>query len=280
MIGYDDIAPRLRQAIISAEDGDFERHFGLSISSIAITVTRDIFQGMKDMAAGRPSRPAGASTLTQQLARNILPEAVGFKAGDVSLERKIKEAIVAVQIEKRYTKREILTLYANHILFGHGTYGVEAAARLYFGRSAKEVTLEEAALLAGIIQAPARQSPFVNMEAAVRRRNYALQRMVDEGYIPQAEADTAKQQSDHRARAAAAAAIGGAVFRRRSPQASRAALRREGAVRERAVGEDHARCHAAGSRESRRRARTAAARQAPRLSTPEAQRAGRGAHHR
>ena len=193
VIGYDDIAPRLRQAIISAEDGDFERHFGLSISSIAITVTRDIFQGMKDMAAGRPSRPAGASTLTQQLARNILPEAIGFKAGDVSLERKIKEAIVAVQIEKRYTKREILTLYANHILFGHGTYGVEAAARLYFGRSAKEVTLEEAALLAGIIQAPARQSPFVNMEAAMRRRNYALQRMVDEGYISQTEADTAKQ---------------------------------------------------------------------------------------
>jgi penicillin-binding protein 1A len=192
VIGYDDIAPRLRQAIISAEDGDFERHFGLSISSIAITVTRDIFQGMKDMTAGRPSRPAGASTLTQQLARNILPEAIGFKTGDVSLERKIKEAIVAVQIEKRYTKREILTLYANHILFGHGTYGVEAAARLYFGRSAKEVTLEEAALLAGIIQAPARQSPFVNMEAAMRRRNYALQRMVDEGYISQAEADTAK----------------------------------------------------------------------------------------
>ena len=193
VIGYDDIAPRLRQAIISAEDGDFEPHFGLSISSIAITVTRDIFQGMKDMAAGRPSRPAGASTLTQQLARNILPEAIGFKAGDVSLERKIKEAIVAVQIEKRYTKREILTLYANHILFGHGTYGVEAAARLYFGRSAKEVTLEEAALLAGIIQAPARQSPFVNMDAALRRRNYALQRMVDEGYVSQAEADTAKQ---------------------------------------------------------------------------------------
>jgi len=193
VIGYDDIAPRLRQAIISAEDGDFERHFGLSISSIAITVTRDIFQGMKDMAAGRPSRPAGASTLTQQLARNILPEAIGFKTGDVSLERKIKEAIVAVQIEKRYTKREILTLYANHILFGHGTYGVEAAARLYFGRSAKEVTLEEAALLAGIIQAPARQSPFVNMDAAMRRRNYALQRMVDEGYVSQTEADAAKQ---------------------------------------------------------------------------------------
>jgi penicillin-binding protein 1A len=194
VIGYEDIAPRLRQAIISAEDGDFEQHFGLSISSIAITVARDILQGIKDMVAGRPTRPAGASTLTQQLARNILPEAVGFTIGDVSLERKIKEALVAVQIEKRYTKREILTLYANHILFGHGTYGVEAAARLYFGKSAKAVTLEEAALLAGIIQAPGRQSPFVNMEAAKRRRSYALQRMVDEGYIAQEEADAAKER--------------------------------------------------------------------------------------
>ena len=194
VIGYDDIAARLRQAIISAEDGEFERHFGLSISSIVVTVLRDVFQGIKDVVAGRPSRPAGASTLTQQLARNLLPETVGFKAGDVSLERKIKEALVAVQIEKRYTKREILTLYANHILFGHGTYGVEAAARLYFAKSARDVTLEEAALLAGIIQAPARQSPFVNMEAATRRRAYALQRMVDEGYVSQAEADAAKQK--------------------------------------------------------------------------------------
>jgi penicillin-binding protein 1A len=195
VIGYDDIAPQLRQAIIAAEDGGFDRHFGLSIPSVAMRLTRDVFDALRDWLAGRAQgRPAGGSTLTQQLARNLFPQTVGFRTGDLSPERKIKEALVAIQIEKRYTKREILTLYANHMLFGHGTYGVEAAARLYFDKSAKNVTLEEAALLAGIIQSPARQSPFVNMEAATRRRNYALQRMADEGYITQADADAAKQK--------------------------------------------------------------------------------------
>ena len=189
VVGYDDIAPRLREAIISSEDADFNSHVGLSVSRIAVTVIRDVFDGVKNKLAGRRSRPAGASTLTQQLARNLFPEAVGFQAGDISLERKIKEAIVAIQIEKRYTKREILTFYANQVLFGHGTYGVEAAARLYFGKSAKDLSLEEAALLAGIIQSPGRQSPFVNLDAAMRRRNYVLQRMAEEGYIPRAVAD-------------------------------------------------------------------------------------------
>jgi len=194
VVGYDQIAPQLRQAIIAAEDGDFDRHFGLSISSIAVLAARDIFRGARDFMAGRRTRPAGASTITQQLARLLLPETVGFQIGDISLERKIREAIVAIQIEKRYTKREILTFYANHILFGHGTYGVEAAARLYFSKSAKDVSLEEAALLAGIIQSPGRQSPFVNVEAATRRRNYALQRMADEGFITPSAADAARSK--------------------------------------------------------------------------------------
>ncbi len=193
VVGYDDIAPQLREAIIAAEDGDFNRHFGLSISSIAVRIASDILRVVKDRVGGHPSRPAGASTITQQLARNLLPNTVGYQIGDVSLERKIREAIVAIQIEKRYTKREILTFYANHILFGHGTYGVEAAARLYFNRSAKDVSLEEAALLAGIIQSPARQSPFVSLDAATRRRNYALQRMADESFITRAEADNARK---------------------------------------------------------------------------------------
>ena len=194
-ISYDDIAPQLRQAIIAAEDGDFERHFGLSIPSIAVRLLRDVVQAVQDKMAGRPSgRPAGASTLTQQLARNLFPEAVGFQIGDLRLERKIKEAIVAIQIEKRYTKSEILTFYANQMHLGHGTYGVEAASRLYFGKSAKDVTLEEAALLAGIFQSPARQSPFVNLDAAARRRSYALQRMADEGYITQAQAEESKKK--------------------------------------------------------------------------------------
>ncbi len=192
LVGYDDIAPDLRLAIIAAEDGTFNSHFGLSISRIAVTLMRDVLEGMRDIIARRTSRPAGASTLTQQLARNLLPEAVGFELGDMSLDRKIREAIVAIRIEKRYTKREILTLYANQVLFGHGTYGVESAARLYFGKSAKDLVLGEAALLAGIIQAPGRHSPYVNMTAALRRRAYALERMADEGFITQARAEEAK----------------------------------------------------------------------------------------
>jgi penicillin-binding protein 1A len=195
LVSYENIAPHLRQAIIAAEDGDFNRHFGLSISSIAIRVAHDLFQAIQDRLAGRSlSRPAGASTLTQQLARSLFPEAVGFRRGDLSPERKIKEAIVAIQIEKRYTKREILTFYANHMFLGHGTYGVEAAARLYFGKPARDVTLEEGAMLAGIFQSPGRQSPFVNIDAAKWRRDYALQRMADEGFIAQADADAAKQK--------------------------------------------------------------------------------------
>lgn len=179
VIDYDDIAPQLREAIISAEDADFNSHFGLSISRILITVMRDVFQR-------RLGNPAGASTLTQQLARNLFP--IGFEK---SLERKVKEALLAIQIEKRYTKREILTLYCNQIHFGHGTNGVESAARLYFNKRAKELTLEEAALIAGIIQSPARQSPYVDTAAATRRRNYVLQRMADEHYITPQQAATA-----------------------------------------------------------------------------------------
>jgi penicillin-binding protein 1A len=193
VVGYDDISPHFRQAILAAEDAGFDSHFGLSISAIVLRLSRDVLEGVQAMITHRASRPAGASTLTQQLARNLFPETVGFRVGDVSIERKIKEAIVAVQIEKRYTKREIFTLYANQMLFGHGTYGVEAAAHLYFGKSARDLSLEEAALLAGVVQSPARQSPYVNMDAAKRRRGYVLQRMADERYISQQQAEAANK---------------------------------------------------------------------------------------
>jgi penicillin-binding protein 1A len=192
VVGYDEISPLLRQAIIAAEDGDFDSHFGLSISRLAVTAVRDVVEFIGDKLQGRRSRPAGASTLTQQLARNLLPEAVGFREGDLSPERKIREILVAIQIEKRYTKREILTLYANQMYWGHGAYGVEAASRLYFGKAAKDVALEEAALIAGIIQGNVRQSPYVNMDAALWRRNYALDRMAAEGFVSRAQADEAK----------------------------------------------------------------------------------------
>jgi penicillin-binding protein 1A len=194
VVGYDDIAPNLRQAIIASEDGSFEQHIGLSISSIAVRLAKDVVTAVEDRLSGRRSRPKGASTITQQLARDLFPQQVGFEIGDTSLERKVKEAVVAMEIEKRYTKREIFTFYANQVLFGHGTYGVESAARLYFGKSAKDVSLEEAALLAGIIQNPARQSPYVNVDAATSRRNYVLQRMADEGFIPQSVADLTKKK--------------------------------------------------------------------------------------
>jgi penicillin-binding protein 1A len=184
VIGYDDIAPQLREAIISAEDKDFDNHFGLSVSALLIRLGNDVV---------RRRWVAGASTLTMQLARNLFAEEIGFRIGDKSPERKIKEILVAIQIEKRYTKREILTFYCNQSFFGHGTHGVEAAARLYFNKRAKDVTLEEAALIAGIIQSPARQSPFVNRAAAMRRRNYVLQQMTENGYITSAQAEAAKQ---------------------------------------------------------------------------------------
>ena len=178
IVKYDDISPLLRQAITSAEDADFDRHFGVSISRIIITAAEDV-------AKGRLA--AGASTLTQQLARKL------FLNDEKTWERKIKEALLAIQIEKRYTKREIFTLYSNQIYFGHGAYGVEAASRLYFSKRSKDLTLEEAALIAGIIQTPERQSPFVDMRRALRRRNYVLQRMAEEGYVTRAAADPAIQ---------------------------------------------------------------------------------------
>jgi penicillin-binding protein 1A len=179
VIPYEAISPKLEQAILAAEDDEFNQHFGLSISRIIVTAVKDIIY----------RRMHGASTLTQQLARKL------FLTDDKTPERKIKEALLSIQIEKRYTKREIFTMYCNQMYFGHGVYGVESAARLYFGKSAKDVNLEEAALIAGILQGNVRQSPYVNMDAALRRRNYALGRMAEVGFISHAEAEEAKKKA-------------------------------------------------------------------------------------
>lgn len=179
VVRYDDVAPALRQAIVATEDADFEQHFGLSATRILITLVNDLLKGER----------AGASTITQQLARNLFP--IGFEK---TVERKIKEAILAIQLERRYTKHEILTFYANQIYFGHGAYGVEAASHLYFDKSAKDLSLEEAAMIAAIIQAPERLSPFVDPRRTLSRRNYVLQRMADERYLPQQAAQEAKER--------------------------------------------------------------------------------------
>src|SRR5690349_16835246 len=183
VVGYDDINPRLRQAIIATEAADCDRHFGVNIWRIAVAALTDIVERR---------RAQGASTLTQQLARN-LKEQFGL-SNEKSFERKIREAILAIQIEKRYTKKEIFTIYCNQMYLGHGAYGVEAASRLYFNKSNKDLTLDEAALIAGIFQTPERQSPFVDMKRATARRNIVLQRMADERYITQQQADEAKQK--------------------------------------------------------------------------------------
>jgi penicillin-binding protein 1A len=183
VVGYDDISPLLRQAIIATEDAEFDRHFG-------VNVWRMVAAAAVDLAERR--RAQGASTLTQQLARN-LKEQFGL-TNEKSLERKVREIILAIQIEKRYTKREIFTIYCNQMYLGHGAYGVEAASRLYFNKSNKDLALEEAALIAGIFQTPERQSPFVDMKRATQRRNVVLQRMADERYITQTQADVAKQK--------------------------------------------------------------------------------------
>jgi len=186
VVGYDQISPNLRNAIIATEDAGFNQHFGLSMSRIAITVLKDILTGKRQ----------GASTITQQLARNVFLQQYQLAGGkfEVSPERKVKEWIVAIQIEKRFTKPEIFTLYANQINLGHGAYGVEAASHLYFDKPAKDLTVEEAAVIAGIIQAPGRLSPFVNPKSALMRRNYVLQRMAEEGYITEEESNDAQQR--------------------------------------------------------------------------------------
>ena len=184
IIGYDDIPEVLRNAIIAAEDASFFEHQGISIPAGIRTVIRNVAAG--DLTA------AGASTLTMQLARNI--EVAGQSLGlQKAWQRKAWEVYYTFLIEKRYTKQEILALYANQIWLGtarHAAHGVEAAAQLYFGKATRELEIGEAALIAGILQSPARWSPLVNMERAVERRNYALGRMEAEGFITEDVAAT------------------------------------------------------------------------------------------
>ncbi|HUF25227.1 MAG TPA: PBP1A family penicillin-binding protein [Vicinamibacterales bacterium] len=183
VVTYRDIPDDLRNAIVALEDHTFFRHVGLNVPRMLLALARDLVSS---------GRVPGGSTITQQLARNLFAGEIGFTHGDTSRVRKIRESLVAIQIEKRYTKEEIFTMYCNQIYWGHGAYGVQAASRLYFGKPVSELTLEEAAMIAGIIQGNVRQSPYVNMEAALRRRNYALHRMAEEGYITQEQSEASQ----------------------------------------------------------------------------------------
>jgi penicillin-binding protein 1A len=174
---YDDYPPVLRDALISIEDKDFYRHWGINTWRILGAAYRDVASGGKLQ---------GGSTLTMQLARNL------FLSPDRSFHRKVQEALLAIQIERRFTKQQIFTLYANQIFLGHGAYGFEAAAEYYFSKPAKQLTLDEAALLAGLPKAPQYYSPVVHPDRALKRRNLVLNAMLEDGKITAQQATEAK----------------------------------------------------------------------------------------
>jgi penicillin-binding protein 1A len=179
LVGYDELPKVLRDAVIAIEDKDFERHWGIDFWRIFGAAYRDIASG---------SRAQGASTLTMQLSRNL------FLAPDRKFARKVQEIMLAIQIERRFTKPQIFTLYANQIYLGHGNYGFEAGAQYYFGKRAKDLTIEEAALLAGLPKGPSIYSPITNPDKALRRRNLVINAMVEDGKITADQAQRAKSQ--------------------------------------------------------------------------------------
>jgi penicillin-binding protein 1A len=175
--GYDDFAPVLRDALVSIEDKDFYRHSGINFWRIVGAAYRDIESGGKVQ---------GASTLTMQLARNL------FLSPDRSFHRKVQEAMLSIQIERRFTKPQIFALYANQIFLGHGVYGFEAASEFYFSKPARSLTLTEAALLAGLPKGPQVYSPINHPDRAMKRRNLVINAMLEDGKITAAEAEQAR----------------------------------------------------------------------------------------
>jgi penicillin-binding protein 1A len=174
---YDDFPAVLRDALVSIEDKDFYRHSGINFWRIIGAAYRDVESGGKVQ---------GASTLTMQLARNL------FLSPDRSFHRKVQETMLAIQIERRFTKPQIFTLYANQIFLGHGVYGFEAASEFYFSKPAKQLTLDEAALLAGLPKGPGVYSPINHPDRAVKRRNLVINAMLEDGKITAAQAADAR----------------------------------------------------------------------------------------
>ena len=178
VVGYNGFAPILRQAVISIEDKNFESHWGINVFRVAGAAWHDIRSH---------GRAQGASTLTMQLARNL------FLSDERTITRKIQEAYLAIQIERAFTKQQIFTLYANQIYLGSGNYGFEAASQYFFSKPAKDLTLTEAALLAGLPKGPVAFSPILNPDKALRRRNLVLDEMEHDKVITHAQAEAARQ---------------------------------------------------------------------------------------
>ena len=170
-IPYDEIPEVLKDAIIATEDPRFFNHNGIDYRGILRALKEDIRKIRK------PRSLHGGSTISQQLVRTLLLHR------RKTIPRKLKEWILALQLEKEYTKEKILTMYCNQFDLGHGAHGVEAASRLYFGKGVSELTLEEAALITGIFRGPYLYSPYKNPKGTLNRRNHVLNRMVEEGFI-------------------------------------------------------------------------------------------------
>jgi penicillin-binding protein 1A len=174
----DEIPQQVKNAILAIEDNRFYQHVGIDPIRIAGAGLRNLTEGTRQ----------GGSTLTQQLAKNL------FLTREQTLTRKFNEWLTAIQIERYYTKDQIMEMYVNNIFLGAGAYGIESGAEVYFGKQAKDLSLGEAALLAGIPRAPSEYSPTVNMQRATERRNLVLEQMAKNSYVTQAEADAASAQ--------------------------------------------------------------------------------------
>jgi penicillin-binding protein 1A len=182
LASYDDFPKVLRDAIISTEDKTFETHWGINFWRVFGATYRDVTSS---------SRAQGASTLTMQLSRNL------FLSPERHFSRKVQEAILALQIERRFTKQQIFTLYCNQIFLGHGVYGFQAGAQYYFNKPAKDLKLEEAALLAGLPKGPVAYSPINYPDKALKRRNLVINNMLEDGKITAEEAGRAKTTPLH-----------------------------------------------------------------------------------
>jgi penicillin-binding protein 1A len=176
------IPDRVKAAFLSAEDKNFYQHPGVDVTGLF----RAIVVNLQNMGSGR--RPVGASTITQQVAKNFL------LSSDQTIDRKVKEAILSFRIEQAYSKDRILELYLNEIFFGLNSYGIAGAALTYFDKSVTELTIAETAYLAALPKGPSNYHPFRRTEAALERRNWVIDRMVENGYITQSDGADAKTQ--------------------------------------------------------------------------------------
>ena len=183
-IPYNSIPQTVVNAFLSAEDKNFFNHPGIDAKGIL----RAIIKNIKNIAQDK--RLEGASTITQQVAKNFL------LTNEVSIKRKIKEAILAFRIERAYTKERILELYLNQIYLGQGSYGIAAASLEYFDKSVKNLDYLEAALLAALPKAPSKYNPYRYPEVAKFRRNLVLQNLVENNFIPKSELKALKEKKN------------------------------------------------------------------------------------